>query len=244
MGLRLLSFDYAVVYACTCTALLADYLSGRLLRPHLHRPHNTPALSTLSGPRIPRNLEEKGPARWTGLLRELQDIIITSAMALQFIDQSPGRIGRSDRRIIRSHVMRGKNTGKQRRSTTKHEDPTESKRPIPGPGYVLPRQVLWSDLCLTSFPRELDSESTGLMHRCMLPSLFGGSSTSLFVSDAGVAGFFDISDALFPPQFCTKFDIIKSIWVNCILADEACEWQYYQRVGSCNTFDHQGRRFP
>ncbi|KAG5292241.1 hypothetical protein I7I48_04276 [Histoplasma ohiense] len=29
-----------------------------------------------------------------------------------------------------------------------------------------------------------------------------------------VIGFFDISDALFPPQFCTKFDIIRSIWVN------------------------------
>ncbi|KAL1878296.1 hypothetical protein Daus18300_002214, partial [Diaporthe australafricana] len=33
--------------------------------------------------------------------------------------------------------------------------------------------------------------------------------------------FFDISDELFPPQFCSKFDIIKSIWVNCILQDEA-----------------------
>ena len=36
-------------------------------------------------------------------------------------------------------------------------------------------------------------------------------------------GFFDISDALFPPQFCSKFDIIKSIWVNLVLADEACK---------------------
>ncbi|CAG8396439.1 unnamed protein product [Penicillium salamii] len=33
--------------------------------------------------------------------------------------------------------------------------------------------------------------------------------------------FFDISDTLFPPQFCVKFNIIQSIWVNCILADEA-----------------------
>ncbi|PKX97249.1 uncharacterized protein P174DRAFT_510322 [Aspergillus novofumigatus IBT 16806] len=48
-------------------------------------------------------------------------------------------------------------------------------------------------------PRPLDSESTVLMHRW----------------------FFDISDALFPLQFCTKFDIIKSICVNYILADEA-----------------------
>lgn len=48
--------------------------------------------------------------------------------------------------------------------------------------------------------------------------------------DFGTAGFFDISDTLFPPQFCTKFDIIKSIWVNCILEDESCEWKYCQPV--------------
>jgi hypothetical protein len=36
-----------------------------------------------------------------------------------------------------------------------------------------------------------------------------------------LSGFFDISDTLFPPQFCTKFDIVKSLWVNYVLADEA-----------------------
>lgn len=45
------------------------------------------------------------------------------------------------------------------------------------------------------------------------------------VSDTRLIGFFDISDELFPPQFCYKFDIIKSIWVNCVLQDEACEFR-------------------
>ncbi|KAJ5176141.1 uncharacterized protein N7482_002018 [Penicillium canariense] len=131
-------------------------------------------------------------------------------MALQFINHSPSGIGSSDRRIIRSHVMQGKNTGKQRRSTKKQKNSAELKRLLnaPGSGYVMPRQVLWGDLCLTLFPQQLDSESMALMHRW----------------------FFDISDALFPPQFCDKFDIIKSIWVNCILADEACEQQHGQLV--------------
>ncbi|KAI2793672.1 hypothetical protein POX_a00256 [Penicillium oxalicum] len=122
-------------------------------------------------------------------------------MALQFIDQSPSGIGISDRRLIRSHVMRGKNAGKQRQSTKKQKSIAELKSFLStsGSGHVMLRQVLWGDLCLTSFPQELDSESTALLHRW----------------------FFDISDALFPPQFCTKFDIIKSIWVNYILADEA-----------------------
>ncbi|KAF9887543.1 hypothetical protein FE257_010121 [Aspergillus nanangensis] len=122
-------------------------------------------------------------------------------MGLQFIDQSPSGIGRSDRRIIRSHVMRGKNTGKQLRSIRNQKDVLERKQLLKAgiSRYVIPRQVFWGDLCLTTFPRELDSKSTALMHRW----------------------FFDISDALFPPRFCTKFDIIKSIWVNYILADEA-----------------------
>ncbi|KAJ5172864.1 hypothetical protein N7492_005457 [Penicillium capsulatum] len=121
-------------------------------------------------------------------------------MALQFIPQNPGGIGGPERRIIRSHVMRGKNVGKQRQSIKRKKltELTHISNARVG-GYVLPRQVLWGDLCFTSFPQQLDSESTGLMHRW----------------------FFDISDALFPPQFCAKYDIIKSIWVNCILADEA-----------------------
>ncbi|KAL4903383.1 hypothetical protein BDW74DRAFT_179800 [Aspergillus multicolor] len=90
-------------------------------------------------------------------------------MELQFIQDNPNGIGSSDRHLIRSHVMQGKNA------------------------------LLFSDLCLTTFPQELDSKSKSLMHRW----------------------FFDISDVLFPPQFCAKFDIVKSVWVNCILADEA-----------------------
>ncbi|RYP11329.1 hypothetical protein DL764_000147 [Monosporascus ibericus] len=75
-------------------------------------------------------------------------------------------------------------------------------------GYSKPRQLLWNDLCLTSFPQQLDPESTKLMHRW----------------------FFDISDVLFPPQFCSKFDMVKSIWVNCVLADEASSYvDFFER---------------
>ncbi|KAL2272526.1 hypothetical protein FJTKL_06519 [Diaporthe vaccinii] len=130
-------------------------------------------------------------------------------MALQFIDQKgvPGAdISSAERRLIRSHVMKGKNAGRPRRSTRRQVAllyPVRRVLAWSGPSVVVapavrPGQLLWSDLSLTSFPQQLDSESTKLMHRW----------------------FFDISDELFPPQFCYKFDIIKSIWVNCILQDE------------------------
>ncbi|KAK7729761.1 hypothetical protein SLS63_006142 [Diaporthe eres] len=131
-------------------------------------------------------------------------------MALQFIDQKgvPGAdISSAERRLIRSHVMKGKNAGKPRRSTRRKASllyPVRRVLTWSGPSVLVapaarPGRLLWSDLSLTSFPQQLDSESTKLMHRW----------------------FFDISDELFPPQFCYKFDIIKSIWVNCILQDEA-----------------------
>ncbi|KAF4283403.1 hypothetical protein KXX16_007460 [Aspergillus fumigatus] len=100
--------------------------------------------------------------------------------------------------------MRGKNTGKQRRSIKKQQTVAELKHlfDAPGRGSVMPRQVLWGDLCLTALPHELNSESTAPMHR----------------------------EALFPPQFCTKFNIIQSIGVNYILADEAYERQHLQPI--------------
>ncbi|KAF4780187.1 hypothetical protein HER10_EVM0010044 [Colletotrichum scovillei] len=114
--------------------------------------------------------------------------------ALVFIEQNAAGIGKSDRRALRSHVMRGKNAGRPRPSTRKQTNNVPIKRQL-----KIPRRVFWNDFCLTSFPQELDPDSTRLMHRWFL----------------------DISDTLFPPQFCYKFDILKSIWVNCILVDEA-----------------------
>ena len=101
-------------------------------------------------------------------------------MTLQFIDQSAIGIApsRSDRRIIRSHVMRGKNAGRPRQSTRKQTTIVHVKHVLTSPGilgsgYARPgRQVLWNDLCLTSFPQQLDSESTKLIHRCTFSVLF------------------------------------------------------------------------
>lgn len=103
-------------------------------------------------------------------------------MTLQFIDQGAIGIGPSgsDRRIIRSHVMRGKNAGRPRQSTRKQTTNFHVKRVLTvprilGSGYSIPglgRKLLWNDLCLTSFPQQLDSESTKLMHRCQYNVLF------------------------------------------------------------------------
>ncbi len=103
-----------------------------------------------------------------------QEYFNSTGMTLQFINQ--GVVGtapsESDRRIIRSHVMRGKNAGRPRQSRRKQATIVHVKRVLTSTGIVGPayskagRQLLWNDLCLTSFPQQLDSESTKLMHRC------------------------------------------------------------------------------
>lgn len=99
-------------------------------------------------------------------------------MGLQFIDQkgAPGAdVTSAERRLIRSHVMKGKNAGRPRRSTKRQADllcPVRRVLTWSVPSVVVapaarPGRLLWSDLSLTSFPQQLDSESTKLMHRCM-----------------------------------------------------------------------------
>ncbi|KAK0734720.1 hypothetical protein B0T26DRAFT_737273 [Lasiosphaeria miniovina] len=125
-------------------------------------------------------------------------------MVLQFIDQGAAGIGLSERRLIRSHVMKGRNAGRPRQSSKKQTGVVHIRRILPmnpPPGVLMPpctRPLSWNDLTFATFPGELDGESRRLMH----------------------AWFYDISDSLFPSQFCDKFDIVQSVWVNCMV-DEA-----------------------
>lgn len=101
-----------------------------------------------------------------------------AGMTLVFISQGqPGgevpAIGTSERRIIRSHVMRGKNAGRPRPSTRPKRQTAmvHVRRILSLPGAMItlmprPRALLWNDLYLTPFPQEFNPESTRLMHRC------------------------------------------------------------------------------
>ena len=104
-------------------------------------------------------------------------------MALQFIDQSPSGIGRSDRRIIRSHVTQGKNAGKQRRSTKKQKNVAKLKRLFnpSGFGFVIPRLVPLSDLfpsiaspfSMPQQPLRVGEETHGTLTNLILASSLG-----------------------------------------------------------------------
>ncbi|KAJ5548192.1 hypothetical protein N7513_005426 [Penicillium frequentans] len=88
---------------------------------------------------------------------------------------------------------------------------------------LIPQPVFWGDLCFDLFPQELDPECKALMHRYMLSSF---------------RWVFEISDALLPPHFCSKFDIIESIWVSFILGDENADFRSTLAILSVH-FSHQ-----
>jgi hypothetical protein len=113
-------------------------------------------------------------------------------MTLQFIIQGSQGINKTERRKIRSHVMQGKNAGRPRPSTKRPTGSVHNKRsvtcrsaqvPDKGFGDMILKTLLWNDLSLTSFPQQLDPESTKLMHRCeWWPNLPSPSAVSLSVT--------------------------------------------------------------
>lgn len=102
-------------------------------------------------------------------------------MHLQFINNST--LGPKERRVIRSHVMQGKNAGRTRppkkkptalapikRRLDRFESPEcvneDSWRMVHSYKRTLGlRQLLWDDLSLVSFPEGLTGQSRKLLHQ-------------------------------------------------------------------------------
>ncbi|KAK8003548.1 SET domain-containing protein [Apiospora arundinis] len=136
-------------------------------------------------------------------------------MSFQFVDST--KVGRNERRLIRSHVMKGKNTGKSLPPRKRHRGTTPVKRTLDtsivsttkgmdprlmvyGETRILELiSLYWSDLSLISFAHELTPESRPLIHQW----------------------FTFVSQAMYPPQFCQKYDLVGTLWFGLALQDEA-----------------------
>lgn len=117
-----------------------------------------------------------------------------TSMPFEFITELPGsgRAGNCDRRVIRSHVMRGRNAGRSRprRPLSGQPSPRVLRRyDCPGcseaivgrrvhscachKGALDMRRPIWNDLALVSLPYQVGSNArlSGLIHECQSPSL-------------------------------------------------------------------------
>lgn len=113
----------------------------------------------------------------------------SASMSLQFISVQQGestRMGSHDRRLIRSHVMKGRNVGRSRPSAQQLVPPkrvlvrydclgcSEASTARRVHTCACYRQALdmqrpiWDDLAMVSVPYQLDRRLRGLIHECQL----------------------------------------------------------------------------
>jgi hypothetical protein len=117
-------------------------------------------------------------------------------MALQFINQ--GNMSTAERRLIRSHVMKGKNAGRPRpcqkrdrhivpiRRVLRYQEPPGCEKNSVAPAKhhnckdalcLCHKQLLWDDLALISFPKQLETESRNLIHQCTVTQYYSPTHT-------------------------------------------------------------------
>ncbi|CAO2651712.1 Nn.00g042820.m01.CDS01 [Neocucurbitaria sp. VM-36] len=138
-------------------------------------------------------------------------------MHLQFITEPT--IGAKERRLIRSHVMKGKNAGRPRPSRRTLHNTTSAvdqgardailpkvdqmNRGVPEVLYYKhnlgQKSILWNDLILPAFPEYVSTEQRKFIHQCLRIT----------------------ANTLYPQEFCSEVDLSQYIWFQYVLEDTA-----------------------
>jgi hypothetical protein len=108
---------------------------------------------------------------------------VTFIMLLHFVNEPT--IGPNDRRLIRSHVMRGKNAGRPRpaRRPLKHQNftprssrvkedaETEALQAIDLKHTLRLDRLFWNELTIASFPAQVSPQTRRFVYQRTKPSL-------------------------------------------------------------------------
>ncbi|KAF2637503.1 hypothetical protein P280DRAFT_472215 [Massarina eburnea CBS 473.64] len=136
-------------------------------------------------------------------------------MALQFITEI--NIGHKERRLIRSHVMKGRNKGRSRPKRKTLINTYETKECFQaderyGRSWVATKEVqaldckhvlsqkrlLWNELSLTSFPACLSQDLRGLLYQW----------------------FWTVSKIIYPPELCSDLNLSQYAWFQYVVEDK------------------------
>jgi hypothetical protein len=157
---------------------------------------------------------------------------LATAMLLQFIVEPT--IGRKDRRLIRSHVMKGKNAGKPRpprKALIKRAtEPTTAT--VSGASCLRPSELLllsyehpllldrllWNDLMIASFPECVSPETTKFVYHRMHATTSYHSNFIL----TRFTGLSIVARICYPLEFCLEVNLSKYVWFTYVLEDKAC----------------------
>jgi hypothetical protein len=150
-------------------------------------------------------------------------------MLVQFITEPT--IGVKERRLIRSHVMRGKNAGKPRPArtqlihqslqpvTTTTRNCSEEFLHADYKHTLSLNRLLWNELSLTSYPYRLTAETEKFVYQRMPPIDF----TAFILLTRSHAGLWVIAKVLYPSEFCAEVDLSQYVWFQYALEDQACK---------------------
>lgn len=162
-------------------------------------------------------------------------------MLLQFITEP--KIGAKERRIIRSHVMKGKNAGRPRSSRRRLHNTSASNQS--SEQSMLPRvdqlsenylealdykhnldlkRILWNDLILPSFPEHMSPDHRNFIYKCAKSILVA--LTLILYADQS-KGLWITAKGLYPQEFCSEVDLSQYVWFQYVLEDKACKTQLH-----------------
>lgn len=159
-------------------------------------------------------------------------LLDSSSMAFQFVEN--GNRDLAIRKLIRSHVMKGKNSGKTRLRSTREEVALASSKLNLSSKSKL---VLQNDERLSikanllnstvgnifsgfEFAWEVKPIMMDLIHQCKHNTMF-------FEADQKILTYSVVctsNQSVYPVKFCKPVDSRKRLWFRCLLAYKACKW--------------------
>lgn len=157
-------------------------------------------------------------------------------MSFRFVEN--GNIDEAARKLIRSHVMKGKNVGKARPRLARKPKGDEEESPLSGEIWpadfekpnlsgdylavgattmISAPRPLGTTFSSFTFPCQLQPYMENLLYQCKDMALLRAS----MIADGSV--WMMSNQVVYPTEFCLPVDAKKSSWFQYLLRDEACE---------------------
>ncbi|KZL71020.1 hypothetical protein CT0861_10081 [Colletotrichum tofieldiae] len=124
-------------------------------------------------------------------------------MEFRFVNDDP--LGSGNRKTVRSHVMKGKNSGKTHVSRGHKRNKEAAARNV----HVLP-------------PRDMIATLRQMAPRCRpIPDYYSTNASSFKMPGRDLIDFYAVGEALYPPEFCQSQNPMKTVWFEYLLTDKA-----------------------
>ncbi|KAL1834993.1 hypothetical protein VTK73DRAFT_6500 [Phialemonium thermophilum] len=164
-------------------------------------------------------------------------MIMTDALSFQFVDNSTPDVSGQSRKLIRSHVMKGRNLGRPR-PTRRQQEQKQQKQQKQKQQHPPQRQD-----CISA---ESPASGASMPHAAVtrasssLSSVFAGAETALSNFPVQLTPYMrkmmyqfhtSVGESLYPHEFCRPARDASLPWFHYMLTDPTCECFWLGRPG-------------